>query len=184
MNHPFEIAWETFSSGRPSWIHNYKPSRPLPILLGHSSTKFWSDIYGPQIESLPWGLYLDLHHKPTESCPYEDCSRLVLPDLRDDTPLRRFDGQPAGHADLYQIGQNPFEPDHSTQLRHMLAIFTANVEDADWRIDEYGVSEPVSVFEDAVAQIDPDSEEAENMRFDIVYHMKIVVPLIPNKRTV
>jgi hypothetical protein len=33
------------------------------------------------------------------------------------------------------------------------------------------VSEPASVFEDTNAQIDHDSDEAENMRFDVFYHM-------------
>jgi hypothetical protein len=82
-----------------------------------------------------------------------------------------LDGQPAGHADLYQVGQNPFEPDHSTQLRHLLGIFTAHVENEEWRVDADGVSEPASVFEDTNAQIDHDSDEAENMRFDVFYHM-------------
>lgn len=171
VNHPFEAAWKTFCSDRPSWIHAYKPSRPLPILLGQSHTEFWSDEYGSQIESLPWGLYFDLQRNPSEPCPYEDGSRLALPELRQNSPLRRLDGQQAGHADLYQVGQNPFEPDHSTQLRHMLAIFTAHVEDEDWRIDENGVSEPVTVFEDVAAQMDPDGEEAEGMRFETVYRM-------------
>jgi hypothetical protein len=53
----------------------------------------------------------------------------------------------------------------------MLAMFTAHVEDEDWLIDENGVSEPVTVFEDVAAQIDPDGEEAENMRFETVYCM-------------
>lgn len=78
----------------------------------------------------------------------------MLPALREDTPLRRPDGQPAGHADLYQVGQKPFEPDRSTQLRHMLVMFTANDENENCRIDENGVSEPVSVFEDVFAQMD------------------------------
>lgn len=57
------------------------------------------------------------------------------------------------------------------QLKHMLAFFTAHVEDEDWRIDENGVSEPASVFEDVLAQMDPDGEEAENMRFEMVYRV-------------
>lgn len=112
-----------------------------------------------------------LERSPREPCPYEDSSRLVLPALREDTRLRRLDGHPAGHADLYQVGQNIFEPDHFTQLRHMLAMFTARVEDEDWRIDENGVGELVSVFEDVFAQKDPDEEEAENVRFEMVYRM-------------
>ena len=82
-----------------------------------------------------------------------------------------LDGQPAGHADLYQIGQNLFEPDHSTQLRHILTIFTAYVEDEDWWVDDHGASEPTSMFENLAAQMDPDGEEAENMRFEFVYRM-------------
>jgi hypothetical protein len=40
VNQPFEVAWGTLSSDRPSWIHNYKPNHPLPVLLGQSRTKF------------------------------------------------------------------------------------------------------------------------------------------------
>jgi hypothetical protein len=172
----FETAWANFAAGYPSSRRPYKPGHPLPILLGQSHAKFWSDArradeYGSEIESLPWGLYLDVQHNPREPCPYEDGSRLLLPVLRKDTPLRRLDGRPAGHADLYQVGQNPFEPDHSTQLRHMLAIFTSDVENEQWRIDLNAVSEPTSVFEDIHAQIDPDGEEAEDVRYEMVQRM-------------
>jgi hypothetical protein len=86
-------------------------------------------------------------------------------------PLRRLDGRSAGHADLYQIGQNPFEPDHSTQLRNMLAIFTSHVENEEWRIDANGVSEPTSVFGDVHARTDPDGEVAEDLRYEMVQRM-------------
>jgi hypothetical protein len=172
----FETAWANSLAAKPTWLSECKPGHPLPILLGHSSTKFWShesrsNTYGSEMISLPWGLYLDVQHDPPEPCPYEDGARLALPALREPTTLRKLDGQPAGHADLYQVGQNPFEPDHSTQLRHLLGIFTTHVENEEWRVDADGVSEPASVFEDTHAQIDHDSDEAENMRFDELYHM-------------
>ena len=103
------------------------------------------------------GLSLDIQRRPREACPYEDGSRLALPAPREDTSLRRLDGQPAGHADLFQVGQKLFEPDHSAQLRYMLAMFNAHVEDESWRIDENGVGELVSVFEVVFAQMNPDS---------------------------
>jgi hypothetical protein len=172
----FEAARATSLTDRPSWTHNDPPGHPLPILLGQSGTKFWShargDVeYGSGIESIPCGLYLDVQAYPGTPCPYEDGSRLALPALRDESPLRRLDGQRAGHADLYQVGQNPYEPDHSTQLRFMLGVFAENVKYGDWRVDENGVNEPMSVFEDLEAQIDPESEEAEDMRLNLLQHM-------------
>jgi hypothetical protein len=58
-------------------------------------------------------------------------------------------------------------------LRHLLGIFTTYVENEEWRVDANGVSEPASVFEDTHAQIDPDSDEAENMRLDMLNHMYV-----------
>lgn len=90
----------------------------------------------------------NVQHDLPEPYPYEDGARLALPALREPTTLRKLDGQPAGYVDLYQVGQNPFELDHSTQLRHLLGIFTTHVENKEWRIDADSVSEPASVFED------------------------------------
>lgn len=72
---------------------------------------------------------------------------------------------------MCQLGQNPFQSDHSAQLRHTLAIFTAHVEDEDWQIDQNGVRQPVSVCEDVSAQTDSDGEEAEDLRYGMVHCM-------------
>lgn len=77
----------TMSTDR--WIHKYKPSYPLLILLGHSRARICSDAYGFEIESLPWGFCLDLRRTPSEPCPYEADSHLVLLALLGDAPLRR-----------------------------------------------------------------------------------------------
>lgn len=167
----FEAAWASYVSGHPYVIPEDKPDHPLPILLGHAHTEFWSSAYGSEMTSLPWGLHLDLQRSPGGECPYEDGSRLALLALRENTSLRRLDGRPAGHADLYQVGQNPFEPDHSTQLRFMLEILTTHVTNEEWRVDENGVSEPASAFEDVHAKIDSDSDEAENIRLETLYRM-------------
>jgi hypothetical protein len=53
----------------------------------------------------------------------------------------------------------------------MLEIFTTHVENEEWRVDANGVSEPASAFEDVHAQIDPNSDEAENMRLDTLNRM-------------
>lgn len=53
----------------------------------------------------------------------------------------------------------------------MLAIITAHVENGDWQIDENGVSEPVSVFEDVCVRMDPDGQEAVNLRYEMVHRM-------------
>lgn len=130
-------------------------------------------LYGFEIECLPWGLYPDVQLDPREPCTYEDSSRLLLPVLREDTSLRRLNGRPAGHANPHQVGKNSFGPDHSSQLQHTLAIFTSHVENEQWRIDVNGVSEPTSVFEDTHAQIDPDGEEAEDVRCETVQRLSL-----------
>jgi hypothetical protein len=85
----FETAWVNCAASYPSSRRPYKPGHPLPIILGQSHTKFWSDAhradkYRSEIKSLPWGLYLNVQHNPRVPCPYEDGSRLVLPALRED----------------------------------------------------------------------------------------------------
>jgi hypothetical protein len=162
VNNPFAAAWESKPKSWPGDV--YKPGFPQPILLGQQHVESWWQNYQYEAPSVPWGLYLDVNFQMKSS--YEDGSRLVLPELSEDTPARMLDGKKAGTADLYQIGQSPFQPDHPTQLWAMLKFFAVNVSDGKWRVDEDGVSEPSTIFEEQCADPDPDSDEAFNERSD------------------
>lgn len=172
LNNPFRSAWECQnpqqSFGRPEIF-------PLPILLGSQLAKSWVDNYHYKVGTVTWGLYFDVLHTRTLSCPYEDATRLVLPyELSEATAARRLDGKPAvGNAELYQVGQNPFEMNcAATQLWQMLKNFTAHVESHEWEVDEDGVSEPATVFDRFfVHGMEPDGDEAENVRYSVLKNM-------------
>ena len=66
---------------------------------------------------------------------------MLLPyELDEATSARKLDGNPAsGNAELYQIGQNPFETGHAaTQLWQILKNFTAHVDAGEWDVDDNG----------------------------------------------
>ena len=80
-----------------------------------------------------------------------------------------LDGKPAvGNHQLFQIGQNPFEPGHATQLRHMLKFLAANVQSGNWRVSSNGVSKQAIIF--GLQDVD-DSEEAELERYIVLLEM-------------
>jgi hypothetical protein len=55
----------------------------------------------------------------------------------------------------------------------MLATSTGLVKHRDWGINQVGVGEPVSVFEDGLAQLDLDGDEAEDLHFEILYRVQM-----------
>lgn len=148
---------------------------PLPILLGSQPAKSWVDSYQYEVGPITWGLYLDILQTRTLSCPYEDATRLVLPfELNEGTAARRLDGKPAlGNAELYQIGQNPFEMSRATtQLWQMLKNFTVHVDSGEWTVDVDGVCEPATVFDNFfVHGMEPDGDEVEGVRYAILKNM-------------
>ena len=146
---------------------------PLPILLGSLPAKSWVDYHYYEVGPVPCGLYLDiLKYRTPIYHPYEDAARVVLPfELDKSTSARRLDGKPAlGNAELYQIGQNPFESNRSvTRLWVILKHFVGHVVDGEWRVDAGGVGESVDVFDNFfVHGVEPDGDEAANVRYSIL----------------
>lgn len=172
LSRPFRSVWES-QNPRPGL--GSPEIFPLPILLGSQLANSWVDSYQYEVGPVAWGLYLDILHSRTLSCPYEDATRLVLPyELDEATSARNLDGKPAvGNAELYQIGQNPFETNRATtQLWQMLKNFTAHVDSEEWRVDANGVSEPATVFDNFfVHGTEPDSDEAANVRYAMLKNM-------------
>ena len=174
LNNAFRSAWECQNPqqnfGRPEIF-------PLPILLGSQVAKSWVDSYQCQVGPVTCGLYFDVLRTRTLSCPYEDATRLILPyELDASTTARRLDGKPAvGNAELYQIGQNPFETSRAkTQLWQMLKNFTAHIDSGEWTVDADGVSEPAAVFDNFfVHGMEPDGDEAENVRYSVLKSMHL-----------
>lgn len=172
LANPFRQAWEsqTPHQGLP-W---HPDMFPLPILLGTQLEKSWVDTHEYKVGNVSWGLYLDILDSRLHQCPYEDAARLVLRyELDETTSSRRLDGKPAtGNAELYQIGQNPFETHRATQLWQMLKHFTAHVDVGEWNVDANGVSEAATVFDNFfVHGMEPDGDEAQNVRYLILKSM-------------
>jgi hypothetical protein len=172
---PFKRAWE---EQKPQGGLHSPELFPLPILLGSQLAKCWADCYQYEVGSVSWGLYLDMLHVRTLTCPYDDAARLVLPyEFDGTTSARTLDGRPAtGNADLYQIGTNPFEIHRATtQLWQMLKNFTAHVDAKEWKVDANGVNEcyeSASVFDNFVVHgMDPDGDEADDVRYGILKNM-------------
>jgi hypothetical protein len=171
----FKPAWESQLQKRLAMYGTGTPPDvfPLPILLGSQLAKSWVDYFQYEVGPVICGLYFDiLDSRSPLSHPYEDAARVVLPyELDASTSARRLDGKPAiGNADLYQIGQNPFETDCSaTRLWHILAHFVGHVVDGEWRVDADGVCEPATVFDNFfVHGVEPDGDQAENVRWAIL----------------
>jgi hypothetical protein len=176
LGSPFRPAWEVQKpSGKPGDRMGSPDVFTLPILLGPQLAKSWVDQYQYEAGPVPWGLYLDMLRQRTLSCPYEDAARLVLPfELDESTSARRLDGKPAvGNAELYQIGQNPFEKTRTaTQLWQMLRNFIVHVDAGGWEVDADGVSEPATVFDNFfVHGMEPDGDEAEIVQYAILQNM-------------
>jgi len=173
LANPFKQAWE---SQKPYEGLPWSPDVfPLPILLGVQLAESWVDRHEYKVGHVAWGLYLDILHSRSHMCPYEDAARLVLPyELGEATAARKLDGKPAtGNAELYQIGQNPFETNRATtQLWQMLKSFTAHVDTGEWDVDANGVNEEPTVFDDFfVHGMEPDGDEAQNVRYSILKNM-------------
>jgi hypothetical protein len=79
-----------------------------------------------------------------------------------------LDGKTA--AGSHQIGQSPFEPDHVTQLQHMLKAWTAHVQFEEWRVISNGVSEPATELysQDVKADSEEDAMKWSLILLDII----------------
>jgi hypothetical protein len=119
VNNTLAAAWETKLKTWPG--DTYKPIFPQSILLGQQYVETWWQSYQYKVGTVPWDLYLDVFEYSMS--PYEDGSRLVFPELSENTQARMLDGKVAGTADMYQIGQSPFKPDHPIQLWAILRQF-------------------------------------------------------------
>jgi hypothetical protein len=175
---PFKPAWESQLPKRLAMHGTGTPPDvfPLPILLGSQLAKSWVDYYQYEVGPVACGLYFDiLDSRSPLSHPYEDAARVVLPyELDASTTARRLDGKAAtGNADLYQIGQNPFETDRSaTRLWLILKLFVAHVDAGEWKVDADGVCEPATVFDNFfVRGVEPDGDEAQGVRYSILDNM-------------
>jgi hypothetical protein len=173
LTNPFRQAWESQNSHQRSpWSPEVFP---LPILLGVQRDKSWVDTHEYKVGTVTWGLYLDNLDSRSHLCPYEDAARPVLPyEFDKTTSARKLDGKPAtGNAELYQIGQNPFETSRATtQLWQMLKNFTAHVDAGEWKVDANGVDETATAFDNFfVHGMEPDGDEAQNVRYTILKNM-------------
>jgi hypothetical protein len=140
-----------------------KPTFTLLVLIGQQSAATNSKLAGPAL----WKSYLDLFHKCL--CPCGDASRLELPlELDDTTSYRILDSKPA--VSSHEIRQSPFEPDHVTQLRHMLKAWTAHVQSGEWRVISNGVSEPATELysQDVKADSEEDAMKWSFILLDII----------------
>lgn len=139
---------------------------PVPILLGSEDTTAWLTYPFTEAASIPWGLYLDASDFDGP-CPFEDGSRLALPfPLGGNGFAKKADGNPLnsgagpagdGHAELYQLGKNPFMPDHSSQLLAVLMQFVGHVRTGMWNVGAEGVERGADVFREADTEmVSPD----------------------------
>ena len=134
--------------------------RPVPILLGSQTATSWLGYPFAEATQVPWGLFLDACEL-NGPCPFEDGCRLVLPfPLGQNGFARTADGAPLsdgvndGHAELYQIGYNPFILDHPSQMLAVLLQFKGHVRDGLWNVDADGVEGNADVFRQADTDMD------------------------------
>lgn len=151
---------------------------PIPILLGEFEADNWtfqSSACFEAVQRIPWGLYLDVCYVGTHF-PFEDGSRLVLPYTLGGANMNAptADGNEIGelipHVQLYQIGVNPFMPDHSTQLHAILDAFGRHVFFGDWNIGPEGVVEPYTVFQDANSRKTENGESLNEWGYTVPVH--------------
>lgn len=129
---------------------------PVPVLIGAQTARSWLTYPFRHANQVPWGLYLDACD-PGGPCPFEDGSRLALPfPLGQNGYARTADGSslPAprvhdGHTELYQLGQNPFISDHSSQLLATLLQFVGHIRQGMWQVGVDGVEGGADVFRQA-----------------------------------
>ncbi|KAF2224593.1 hypothetical protein BDZ85DRAFT_104354 [Elsinoe ampelina] len=91
---------------------------------------------------LPWGLYLDRTNLDG-FCPFEDGCLLALPySIAGPVKRKAPNGQYRRHNSLLlQISQNPYMPQHSSQLALFLGYFAKAVVDGMWTVGEEGVQQ-------------------------------------------
>jgi GAF domain-containing protein len=92
--------------------------------LAQGLAKSWVDHYQHEVGPVACGLYLDILHSRTLSCPYEDAARVVLPyELDGSTSARRLDGKPAvgkGTADLPANGGSNAQDPNTKTIAHIV----------------------------------------------------------------
>ncbi|THX78588.1 hypothetical protein D6D04_05691 [Aureobasidium pullulans] len=128
----------------------------MPILLFRGNDVCAASQYFPypysKAATIPTGVYLEGWTRD-DLVPFTDATRLLLPFTigGNDTWAQTSSGIAIedGHDELYQIGHNPFVPDHGVSLLAILQNFCAHVETGDWTIDEEGVSDPIEKFREA-----------------------------------
>jgi hypothetical protein len=148
---PLEDRYETDSAADSASI--LVP--PVPVLIGSQTATPWLGPPYAQTPPIPWGLYLDACELDGP-CLFEDGCRLVLPySLGENGFARKADGSLLtagvgdGHAELYQLGQNPFIPDHPSQLLSVLWQFSGHVRTGMWEVGADGVEGDADVFREA-----------------------------------
>lgn len=123
----------------------------MPMLIEERPASNWLGYPFGKPSSVQSGLYLDacdLEGSGRRS-PFENGSRLVLPhDIDGECSAHKANGSPAtGNAVMFQLGSNPYMPDHPTQLHTMLSKFSERVVSGGWQIDSDGVVEPCEAFQ-------------------------------------
>lgn len=155
---------------------NGKLNVPVPILVGETEAANWLGHLFPDVEKIPYGLYLDLCYVDSDF-PVEDGSRLVLPyPIGANGIATTADGQkirkrnPHSHAELYQLGAHPWMPSHSSQLHAILDAFYRHVSSGDWRVGSQGVEEPCTVFKDADSPVATEGDSPNEFGYTVPMH--------------
>jgi hypothetical protein len=128
---------------------------PVSVLIGSQNAASWLGYPYAEMTPIPWGVYLDACELDGP-CPFEDGCRLVLPyPLGKHGFARKPDGSllnsgvSDGHAELYQLGQNPFILDHSSQLLSSLKQFFGHIQTSMWKVGADGVEGDANAFREA-----------------------------------
>lgn len=145
LQNPFRTAQDGVNS------HDQILVFPVPMIIGERAAANWLGYPFDGSSSVQSGLYLDACDVEGSGsrCPFENGARLVLPyEIDGECCAHRADGSPAtGHADMFQLGSNPYMPDHPTQLHTVLSKFSERVMSGEWRIGSSGVVEVCGAFQ-------------------------------------
>ncbi|CAD0096769.1 unnamed protein product [Aureobasidium vineae] len=152
---PEEFIDQPFSSIKESEAdEDIHRKMPFLIFRGENTCRASEHFSHPynQASRIPTGLYLE-GWTQSDLTPFTDATRLLLPFAigGEDTWAQTSNGLAIDgrHDELYQIGDNPFAPDHGTSLLGILQNFYAHVVQGNWSVDGRGVSDPIDKFREA-----------------------------------
>ena len=136
----------TDSPARQALLYN-DSGCPIVVLRGEQDAL--SPWHWMNVDRIPWGLYIEGCNPDSNiPTPFEDSCRMVLPyDIGGKGHAKKSDGRSvSGNHELYQMGLNPFMPQHSPQLLTVLAHFAGCVKSDMWVVGPDGVDERAEWF--------------------------------------